>query len=940
MMSRILVVGVPESEHSELRSAVWREGLELVLSGVEDLRRRLDRVPIDAVVANLTRNDVRNRIDFERPDVPIVAFEGVPKVIERLRGLFSLGTLRLSGATVDLETRAAMRNDGSVLSLTANEVALIRFLARNLDEVVPERELLQKVWGYMPSVRTRAVSSTVYRLRQKVEADPKSPVNLLSEYGRGYRLALPSPRSDANPGLSVPRDGFVGRERDLEVLREAVLTRRMITITGPGGVGKSRVALEFLHRLQPVSDRTIRWVELADAQNEQDVRNAITTALGCAPDASASDHRMVGVLDTSSPLLLCLNDCDGVAAELAQLATTWLDVCSGLTLLVTCRRPLGIRGDRQVRLGPLPVPSNDSFGAALASEAITLLLRRAGDRSGSFRLTVDNRASLVRIVSAMDGLPLGIELVAALATALPLEDLATELEGSGELPQAREAGRASRHRSLTATLAWSFRRLDAVPRSVLGQLSVFDGGFTLEAAAAVVQGPTPVAATIHLLVEWSWVRRRPSGRFDLLRVVRRFVEDETDKPVLRAARLRHRDYFAAPREWPIAEMRNLVVACRRAVEEKQVDPVLLFTAWCLLRRAGQFDTGVELALRTLPLCHELPDLVRVARIAGEAQVLAGSPHDARTNYDLALEAARELGNPVLLGKALASRAFAAWPDEPELAREFLLEARQLGEANGDEAGVWLARARLAKQYLNSGDYEKAITEYESLLEDHPYPRDTAVAVNLGSAYAMIGDATRATQWHERALSWAEDRDDDVARVLVMGNQALFAADNGDQDLAKELFRSAIDMARRAGAHRSAGWNLGRLGMLLLDDGDVEDALRVLHEALSTLRIAGSAVDLAFVLARLAEAGLAKNRLDDAERDLEEGRRQFPRGCPGPSRVDLLVVEARLQLARGDRTSAMASVAAARNIVTSEPVGLGPRIQRRLVEVELTLAHPA
>ncbi|MEO0600583.1 MAG: helix-turn-helix domain-containing protein, partial [Myxococcota bacterium] len=192
MSGRVLVVGVPKSRGADLQSALWREGLDLVWSGVEDLRDWLAGSAVDALVADLSRSDVRSRLDFERPEVPIVPYDEVPIVVGALKNLLGPAGLALSGSTVDLQTGDATTKDGRKVVLTANEIALLRFLARRRDEVIPESELLRKVWGYAAGVRSRAVASTVYRLRKKVELDPKNPVNLLSEYGRGYRLSMPA----------------------------------------------------------------------------------------------------------------------------------------------------------------------------------------------------------------------------------------------------------------------------------------------------------------------------------------------------------------------------------------------------------------------------------------------------------------------------------------------------------------------------------------------------------------------------------------------------------------------------------------------------------------------------------------------------------------------------------------------------------------------------
>ncbi|MEO0603544.1 MAG: tetratricopeptide repeat protein, partial [Myxococcota bacterium] len=744
--------------------------------------------------------------------------------------------------------------------------------------------------------------------------------------------------AQARTPLPAARDGFVGRERELGQLREALSTRAIVSITGPGGVGKSRLALESLHRARASTDRKVSWVDLSDARSAADVIAAVAASIGVPLDSRAASASLGRAIAASGPLLICLDDGDNVAEELARLSSEWVDACPELVLLLTCRHPVGVLGDRQIRLRPLDVPEDDKLAGALVSDAIALLLRRTQDRAGDLRLDAGNAEALCRIVRAVDGLPLAIELVAAQAAHLPLSTLADELETMGVVAEAFEVGRPTRHGSLSTTFRWSFQHLDSVSRDVLGQLTVFDGGFTLPAADTIVDARVPVVPEIHRLVTQSWVRRRPGARFELLSLVRRFVEAETEDSALQAARARHVRHFSGSSEWPPEELRNLVSACRRHLDAGHVDPTLLQTTWFMLRRRGRYAMGLQISTLALELCRDPVSVVHVSRMVGECHVLMGRVEQGREMYDRALETARSLDDPVLLGKALASRAFAAWPDERELAYRYLNEAVRLGDAHGDPKGARLARARTARFYFLEGRLHDAKAAYTTLLEERPEVRDAIVAVNLGAIHAQLGERAEAERWFETSLGWANEVGADTTRVYIMGNLGLLAAEDGERELAETRFRAAIDMANRTGERRHAGWCQGMLGMMYLDDGDVDEAHEVLRESLDCLRVWGKAQDVAFSLARLAEVALAEDRFDSAERHLDDAHRQFRSECPSATRVDLLVVDARRRLALDDVEAASSSLRVARALVSSENLVLGSRIARRLTEAERALGQ--
>ncbi|MEO0604077.1 MAG: winged helix-turn-helix domain-containing protein, partial [Myxococcota bacterium] len=245
MSHRILVVSTSSSQRHELQEALWREGWEMTSTDPAGLRAVLETSDIDAVVVG---SDVPPGV-LERAGVPVVQTpESAVEAVAMLRALFPLpNPLRLGDVTVDLSQREILR-DGERTRLTPIEVQLLRFLIVNEHRVVMDAELGRKVWGHHDRVRSRAVVNAVYRLRRKLEAEPSKP-RILTSQGGGYRFAMAQTDADereASTGnLPARRDAFQGRALELGQLERFTREGRLVSLVGPGGAGKSRLAIEF-----------------------------------------------------------------------------------------------------------------------------------------------------------------------------------------------------------------------------------------------------------------------------------------------------------------------------------------------------------------------------------------------------------------------------------------------------------------------------------------------------------------------------------------------------------------------------------------------------------------------------------------------------------------------------------------------------------------------
>lgn len=388
--------------------------------------------------------------------------------------------LSLSGAEVDLEARIASRSDGNV-RLTETEVRLLRFLAAHPHRAISKLELLQKVWGYHSGAQSRTPVTTTHRLRQKIEARPGEPRNLRSVHGVGYRF-VPSTRvarqthaKTGPPGsmqgatppcvdVPAPRDPLFGRDRLLLDVAERFRQARLVTLWGPPGVGKTRLAIETAHGSTFSGGATL--VDLGRASGRAEAVATIAHQVGLQPDRDRSQQ-----LRDRGEMLLILDNCEAVVEHIVDLVGTWLDKAPTMRIMVTSRTPLHLRGEQVVEVPPLACPRSPTQPEVAVSPAAQLFMARARAQRVALRLTDANASDVARIVGLLDGLPLAVELAARRCRTRSLTTLRERLEAGLEELVSEERDRSHRHRTMRATLDSSWDLLTADERRALRRLS-------------------------------------------------------------------------------------------------------------------------------------------------------------------------------------------------------------------------------------------------------------------------------------------------------------------------------------------------------------------------------------------------------------------------------------------------------------------------------------
>lgn len=791
----------------------------------------------------------------------------------------------LYDGSADTETRVVERG-GDKARLTTKEAALLGYLAARPGQSVSREELLTEVWGYAPTAQTRAIDHTMSRLRGKIEADPSQPKHLQTVHGEGYSFT-PAPEVARGAKVRPARDRFVGRLAVCEALVARLAGEPgLVTLCGPGGVGKTRLALEVSDRL--AAPLPTWFADLTEAKTRDDVWLAVARALGIERFEGLSEAQLAEGLAGRGAGLVILDNAEQVVQHVAGLVRALQSRAAEARMLVTSRERLRLAGEWTVDLPPLePGPAVDLFV----------------ERAARIGVQVDaSDQALGRLVERLDRLPLAIELAAGRSRALGPAQLLAHLERRFELLEARERDRPDRQRSLRASLDASWSLLEAGEQRLLAACSVFRGGFTLEAAAAVL-GIDPLDAVdgLEALVDRSLVYR-DGERFDTLLSVREYAAQHLAETS--GARRRHAAYFAAeaqPHGAPVGE-----------------SPSRLSLAWlrrergnllAALEGAGADDElAVSVALALRPLYAVEGPLERLV------EVLSGAVARAR---GVAEREAR-----VRIARADALRM----SGRLEEAQVELGVAAELLEGSGD-AELWarqrLVQARVDNLLGRAGEALRALeASLEAAREAGHGTMEALVLDELGTVSFDAGAIEAAQRcWREARQAYArlEER---AAEARLLSRLATTFLEAGRLDDAREAFREAVLLHQDQGDRRREGVALANLGVVEHEAGRLREARRALERALELHRIVGHRRFEGFALGALGALAHEEGELDVAAELAERSRRIFEEARDGRFEA---VAWARLGAARaaqGELETARGAFAKARERFEAEGLAWG------------------
>ena len=445
------------------------------------------------------------------------------------------------GATVVAPGRRELLHNGKKVELGDRAFDLLLFLVKSRGDVASKDAIISHVWPRR-IVEENTVEGQISALRRALGCD-RTAIRTVT--GRGYQFtgelasrqtADSHPGLPANHGVSVPADitPILGRTDALGDICHAALQRRLITLAGTGGIGKTRLALEAARQLAPNFPDGVYLAELAATTSADFLPSTIAVALGFPPgDGTPSLERLAPAL-SARRLLLILDNCEHLIDAAAQICERLLCVAPGATVLATSREPLRISGEYVYRVPSLSVPLDENVLDAREFGAVQLF----EERSGNLGAMTDgcNRSGLsatIRICRQLDGIPLAIELAAACAMSMPLEEIADRLDDRFQLLTRGSRTALPRQQTLRATLDWSYALLSPTQRTILNRLSLFAGAFSVESAQALAAtaeiAQDAVFAVVFELVEKSLISAVPADgkvRFRLLETTRAYAREK------------------------------------------------------------------------------------------------------------------------------------------------------------------------------------------------------------------------------------------------------------------------------------------------------------------------------------------------------------------------------------------------------------------------------
>ena len=691
--------------------------------------------------------------------------------------------------------------------------------------------------------------------------------------------------------LGAERTSIVGRERDVAAV-ERLLDRpeRLVTLVGPAGVGKSRLALHLAARRAGQVGAQVERVDLRGARGVDDMA-ALVTAAAQVPlrgDVGLGAVEQVGMaLARRGRLLVVLDDFDHLVPLAEETVGRWLELAPALRLLVTSRQALGIAGELRHEIAPL-----------LPDDALELFAARVAAVAPGFQLTDATREVAREIVQRLDYLPLAIELAAARSVVLAPHEILGRLDRRLDLLRVGAGHRiGSRHSTLRDALDWSWSLLGEEERGALAALAVFEGGFSLAAAVAVLGAGEPAALDLlSALRERSLVAAAAGAerdaRFDLLQSVRELAGEKLDERGERErAERRHAEYFLeAGERWAAAvrgpggdealrhlrqDAGNLVAAARTSLRDAPAHSVRLALALGeALTLSGPAAQVLDLLDRAVAAASGLADgaalAPRALLLRGDARAVCGRSVEAAEDLREAARQAHEIGDRPVEGHALrllgvAERdagAFAA-------AREHLERAASLFEKLGDRTSLGRTAGNLGTLYRQEGRLEAARTQYERALEMHRRAGDRAAEgvalAGLGHLEAATGRTGEARARYEQALSLLASVGDRRTQGVVLDRLGLGAMAAGDAPRALELFDEARAHLAAIGDHRLHALVVAHRGVALAALGRPDDAAASIEAAAQVIhRLDDARLHAAFRALSAAALHLASDRGAEAE----------------------------------------------------------------------------
>ncbi|MEA3158336.1 MAG: hypothetical protein QOK44_5925 [Betaproteobacteria bacterium] len=818
-----------------------------------------------------------------------------------------------------LPHRRELLADGQPVELGGRAFDVLMALVEAHGKVISKDELMKRVWpGRI--VEESGLQVQISTLR-KALGSHRDLIQTIT--GRGYQFtgdirgasaavsgSVPAPLSPPT-NLREPVSELIGRDAEVGSVTDLLLTHRLITLTGPGGIGKTRLALEVARQMLPRNPDGVWVAELGPLSDPALVAVTVATALGLAFNADVVTPELVAAAIGAKRVLLVLDNCEHVIEAATRVSEALLSASSVICLLVTSREPLRTDGEWVYPVPPLEVPAEGTQDAeGLRSSAVRLFIARARAAAPDFSPDEQMTRTIGRICRRLDGIPLAIELAAVRASALGVEGVAARLDDRFTLLTGGLRTALSRHQTMRATLDWSYQLLPEVERIIFRRLAIFAGSFTLESAGVVAASEDiPSAVVVDCIVNLvakSLVTvdvGRPNVQYRLLETTRAYgLEELTHSGELERFARRHAEYHRdlferMADQWKTQPTSEWLSTCAR-----HADNVRAALDWAFSPN-GDASIAIALTIAAVPLWFQLSLMEECRRRVEQALERAGSQTDRGTRDHMKLYAA--LGASLLQTMGTSAKMKAAWTHVLEIAESFgdidyslralrglasacimggdvksgLAFARRFRDSaakSTDPFDVLISERMLAVVLHFRGDQVSARRHVEDMLSRYvaPVRRPDAIVrfqfdqrVLARGYHArilwLLGLPDQAAGAAQNSVDEAEATGHVLSLCYVLVHAACpVALLTGDLAAADRFATMLLDRCTRAGLHHFGAIGRCFTGMLVMKRGDFDTGSRLLRATIDELD------HVEFALFRTAFLGALAEGLASAGRSAE------------------------------------------------------------------------
>lgn len=813
-------------------------------------------------------------------DIALSSLEADP-----LREEMHLAAMRLFHKLGD--SRAALRQFATLRGLLERDLGAepgpkaVR-LAEQIRAASPPEEALD-IPDLQPDLSPSRRQPAQYPAELDLRSDlaDQEPTSLTAAASEGKRAK----------GLPLRFDRFFGREREIDLVHEWLGNDeiRLITLTGPGGSGKTRLAVEAADRFHEPLKAQVIFVPLAAARDRAGVCTALLAALGVqqAPVADPVEQ-IVGSLNERT-LIVVLDNLEQVVEETAPVIQAILSGAPNVKCVATSRMVLGLGAEREFAVQPLPIPKGVTDVEQLAIfESVQLFTDRAQRVKPDFQITQHNAGTIAELCDRLEGIPLALELAAARAQVLTPQQMLAQLDDRYGFLVSRRRDLDERHRTLKAAVDWSFDLLPEELRRFFAQLSVFRGTWDLS-AVEIVCGEPLALDYLAQLQECSLIQAVNSGdgradeiRFRMMQSLREYASAKLAPEDEAEARERHGLYFTELAVQESNEMNGPRQAAALSRMDRDYDNISSALAYyarlkksaegLVLANAcghfwnarGRLAEGRRILKQLLAECDEVPARNRMEALHWQGMLAysQGEFDRSRRHHEQSFELAKLLDDEDWKALQLHRLGWCEFElGDYDTARPLFQQALEIRSGCEDEWDIQSSLSALGVLASNMAEYDESQSLFESALEIQTRLGDeSAVASsinNLGIVARRRGDFENARSLYERALQIRQRLGDPRSLAAAESNMGMALYNLGRLTEAKDQFVRSLELRREIGDQWGLANSLSNLGIISLAQGDTNSAMSLQRESLRIRSHVGDRLGIAVCLESLAEALLAK-----------------------------------------------------------------------------------